>query len=372
MTDNRNLANTLSPQTWEELEGHPQIANQLKKYIQNNDLPYLMYVCGPSGVGKTSTVNLFIKSLFCQNRTDETINPCGVCASCLVDPRDREKTDNVIWICKSKNGESLTKQFNAAITESYKPPHTINDPTKYWKIVVVDELQSVDIANLYNMLHFTELSSVMSKNRVVWILLTMNEEKIRLKDPQLIKSLKSRGVPFYFKSFTHLETLAFLKKRFPHLPSPTANFIAKYAEGSLREAIRGYELVAAASDTFNPDVAAQILRYIPPEVRDKFWHLLSTAISGDSFKELKSLWESISTSYDQSAVLQDLLDDIDNSILNGYSTPDQLEAYNLIYRHIVSGSAVAPWHLWRSLIGKKLVDPNLYTHSNNAPNLLDD
>jgi len=40
---------------------------------------------GPSRSGKTASIKLFIKSLFCAQRDATTLNPCGECALCVQD-----------------------------------------------------------------------------------------------------------------------------------------------------------------------------------------------------------------------------------------------------------------------------------------------
>jgi DNA polymerase-3 subunit gamma/tau len=69
------------PQTFDELWIQDHVRDTLKRAIERNRLANAYLLCGPRGVGKTTTARILAKALNCEQ--GPTPNPCGKCPSCV-------------------------------------------------------------------------------------------------------------------------------------------------------------------------------------------------------------------------------------------------------------------------------------------------
>jgi hypothetical protein len=67
------------PRRWSDIAGNAAVVETWKNFIKNG--PVNALITGPSRSGKTRTISLGIRALFCTSRTRE-LDPCGSCPTC--------------------------------------------------------------------------------------------------------------------------------------------------------------------------------------------------------------------------------------------------------------------------------------------------
>lgn len=86
------LARKYRPSTFSELIGQEAMVRTLTNAIASKRLPHAWMLTGVRGVGKTTTARIIARALNCtgaDGKGGETIEPCGVCDSCIAIAEDR-------------------------------------------------------------------------------------------------------------------------------------------------------------------------------------------------------------------------------------------------------------------------------------------
>jgi DNA polymerase-3 subunit gamma/tau len=79
------LARKYRPHKFADLIGQEHVARALQGAVQQGRVAHGYLLCGPRGVGKTTAARILAMALNCETRhagTNDTGEPCGVCASC--------------------------------------------------------------------------------------------------------------------------------------------------------------------------------------------------------------------------------------------------------------------------------------------------
>ncbi|MFA5370141.1 MAG: DNA polymerase III subunit gamma/tau [Candidatus Omnitrophota bacterium] len=74
------IARKWRPQVFDEIVGQGHITTTLQNAIKQDRVAHAYILCGPRGIGKTTTARIFAKALNCQK--GPTQNPCNQCPSC--------------------------------------------------------------------------------------------------------------------------------------------------------------------------------------------------------------------------------------------------------------------------------------------------
>jgi hypothetical protein len=265
------------------------------------------------------------------------------------------------------------------VEEAHSPPYGYaDDPTRYWKFIVINELQSIDKGNLNNLLYTAEIRELLEENRIVFIAMTMNEEEIMFKSRELYKALKGRAGDSYIPlgSFSNKQVIEFLNCFYPAIPFDIKEMIASYSEGSLRTAIGAVTKLAneLAYSTNNATavssiVASDVLGVASISQRRELWRLLKQSgvvfSNYQAYNLLKEHWLDLTQRVSLHTLVNQLLNDLDDSISQGYVTPDQQQA--LITLHgMIKPSTVSSWHKLIILRGLDIINPTLLKHEDQS------
>lgn len=353
-----NLAITRNPSNWEEYMYHDIQVKLIQGWIKSNNLPNAIYVSGPTGVGKTSAVSLLIKSILCQNRKAGEYEPCGVCNSCKLDPRTAGAANNVVWIQTGNAEATINAQVNYALEEALQPPNGFAEEHRYWKFIVVDELQSVPRNTLQNLLFYPELNDVVSRNRVVFIFITMEESRL---DPVVRSALASRCERLYFKALTKQQIKDFVKYLNPDIPEDSLEMISLAANGSMRDALNRFDTCTQIDPLLNPTVVADVLFFADAETRQTLWELLEACESRtkQAYNQLWEFWKALSERVDAEFLLMQMDNDIDKSLLIN-PNEEQLIARHIIYTHHISRAKCNVWDVIKQLAGRSIISYEIF------------
>lgn len=375
----RNLAVSMMPQTLDDIIGQDAAVNEIKRFLETDTHPFSIFLSGDSGSGKGTLIHNYIKALHCLNRPKGSYVACGKCAQCKLDPKTKGKFNGSIWVQSGQGTDTINKQVKDALAEALEPPRTMDlkrDHSNY-RVIVFDELQSIGVNIIENLLFASETEAVVGKNRVIFILVTMSEDRLIQKDPQLTKALIDRTNYIRLRRPNKEELVKYAKTRLGLTSKPIIDVITEAADGSYRGLIRCYDKIKYYLDRgADADLCADVVYITSASRRRRLWELLNKSSTtqkelkaeGDNmmrqldknqFCTLKKFWEdTIEKGSDETRLLNQLLNDLDKSRELGHDVP--LEYDRLIIDYLMSSRSIGSWHLIKQLKGKNLVDLKIF------------
>ncbi len=207
------------PDTFEEVKGQDHIVTTLRNQIVNNRIGHAFLFCGTRGTGKTSIAKLFAKAVNCEHPVNGS--PCNECASCRAIADGSAM--NVIEIdAASNNGVDNIRQIREEV--QYQP-----SDGKY-KVYIIDEVHMLTQGAFNALLKTLEEPP----SYVIFILATTEAHKIPI-------TISSRCQKYEFKRIS-VDTISarlmeLLKRESIPAEEKAVNYIAKVADGSMRDAL---------------------------------------------------------------------------------------------------------------------------------------
>ena len=282
------------PQKLDELVGQEHIKNALTNAIKLNKISHAYLFTGPRGTGKTSTARIFAKSLNCKN--GPTIEPCGVCESC-VDITNAVPMD-VIEIDAASNRKVEDAQ-NILEKILYAPVYG-----KY-KIYIIDEVHMLSNTAFNSLLKTLEEPP----ENVIFILATTEVHKV-------LDTIKSRCQRFDFRRITtddivkHLRFIA--DKEEINITDEALFAIAKNSAGGMRDSIALLDQLSVLEKTIDVDDINQLLGRISFDILKT----LADAIISSNPQEALHLLENIYNSGNEPVqILTNFLDYLKNLLI---------------------------------------------------------
>jgi DNA polymerase-3 subunit gamma/tau len=293
------------PQTFDEIIGQKYNVQTLKNVLDGNRLSHSYIFCGPRGTGKTSTARIFAKAINCVEGISS--RPCNKCKNCK-SISDGSNVDVIEIDAASNRGINEIRELREKV--KYLP----NNLRK--KIYIIDEVHMLTPEA------FNALLKVLEEppEHVVFIMATTEPNKV-------IPTIMSRCQRFDFLPIS----LDPIKKRLSVIAkaekidiSDTAlGLVAKYADGSLRDADGILEQLAAYSDEkIGPKEVIDLLGVVDIEVLFEFVDIL---VDRDVRKGLKITDRIIRGNQDLKNFTAELIDHLYNLyVVKNYDEPPQL------------------------------------------------
>ncbi len=129
--EHKVLARKYRPQKFADLIGQEVLVQILTNAITSNRIANAYLLTGVRGVGKTTTARLIAMSLNCENRKENSCEPCGNCDSCQ-SIRSDHNLDVIEMDAASKTGVDDVREIIDNV--KYKPVNCV------FKIFIIDEV----------------------------------------------------------------------------------------------------------------------------------------------------------------------------------------------------------------------------------------
>ena len=265
----RVLARKYRPQTFESLVGQEILVRILTNAIIQNRIAHAYLLTGVRGIGKTTTARLIAMSLNCNNRVQNSCEPCGKCDSCLSVREDRN-LDVIEMDAASKTGVDDVREIIDNV--KYKPVNSL------YKIFIIDEVHMLS-KNAFNALLKTLEEP---PSHVKFIFATTEVKKIPITIISRCQRFDLHRIEKE-KLTAHFMDIA-LKEKIKINPDAMA-LIIRSADGSVRD---GLSLLDQAIVNETEEITAvSIIKMLGLADRGNIFDLMDSIFKGDAPNALK-------------------------------------------------------------------------------------
>ena len=263
------------PQKFDEVVAQEHITTTLKNAILSERIAQCYLLCGPRGVGKTTTARIIAKALNCETR--DGADPCNSCSSCL--SISTATSLNVLEIDgASNNGVDDIRELREVVR--YAATHG-----KY-KIYIIDEVHMLSKPAFNALLKTLEEPP----SHVVFIFATTEVQEV----PQTILSRCQR---YNFRRVgetriaEHLSYIAGMEGITADMPA--LHLIANRADGALRDAESLFDQVIAFNESeITMNSVEQVLGLVDQKIYFDIIHSINRADPSSILTSIESVIES--------------------------------------------------------------------------------
>lgn len=217
------------PRTFDDVVGQPAVTQTLKNQLLQNRLSHAYLFTGTRGTGKTSCAKILAKAVNCEAPVDG--NPCNCCAA-----------------CRSIEAGSCMDvlEIDAASNNGVDNVRALRDDAAYLPAEVKMRVYIIDEVHMLSLSAFNALLKIIEEppEHLLFILATTELHKVPA-------TILSRCQRFSFRRILPediSDRLSFIAAR-EHiaLTQEAANFLARLADGGLRDAVSLLDQCASAS-----------------------------------------------------------------------------------------------------------------------------
>lgn len=236
------LARKWRPQVFDDLIGQPHIVKILRNTLTQKKVHHAYVFSGPRGVGKTTTARILAKSLNCVE--GPTPSPCGRCEFCV----------------SIANGSSMDViEIDGASNNSVDDIREIRERVRYapsvsgkYKIYIIDE------AHMLSESAFNALLKTIEEPppHTIFVLATTAYRKIPVTVLSRCQHLTFRRIPrdIIVERLKHICQVEGV-----NISDDAVDIIAKYSDGSMRDALTLLEQVCSFSDNVSAKDVTDLL-----------------------------------------------------------------------------------------------------------------
>lgn len=241
------------PQNFDQVCGQKIIKQILINSIQENKINHGYLFYGIRGVGKTTLARIFAKSINCKNR-GQSYNPCNDCDSC--NEINNFSSFDVIEIdAASNNGVDEIRDI--------KDKSNYSTTKSLYKIYIIDEIHMLSKSAFNALLKTLEEPP----EKTIFLLATTEINKIP-------ETVLSRLIILNLETLNEKEIFAKLNEiainENASFSDDSLKYVAKIANGSLRDAISYLETIFLYSKELNEEKITKILGILPDSLLEKY------------------------------------------------------------------------------------------------------
>ncbi|CRX37131.1 / dnaX / DNA polymerase III subunit tau /:645973 Reverse [Candidatus Hepatoplasma crinochetorum] len=241
------------PKNFDQVSGQKIIKQILINSILENKINHGYLFYGIRGVGKTTLARIFAKSINCKNR-NESYNPCNNCDSC--NEINNFSSFDVIEIdAASNNGVDEIRDI--------KDKSNYSTTKSLYKIYIIDEIHMLSKSAFNALLKTLEEPP----EKTIFLLATTEINKIP-------ETVLSRLIILNLETLSEKEIFAKLNeiaiKENASFSDDSLKYVAKIANGSLRDAISYLETIFLYSKELNEEKITKILGILPDSLLEKY------------------------------------------------------------------------------------------------------
>ncbi|MBE3089583.1 MAG: DNA polymerase III subunit gamma/tau, partial [Actinobacteria bacterium] len=290
------------PQTFSEIIGQEYVVQTLENAISKNRISHAYIFCGPRGTGKTSLARIFAKALNCVN--GPTSKPCNKCDNCV----------------SIANGNSMDViEIDAASNRGINEIRELREKVKYLPTALRKKVYIIDEVHMLTTEAFNALLKVLEEppEHVIFIMATTEPH-------QVLATIMSRCQRFDFYPIPQDK----IRKRLKDISASeditindsALNLIAKYADGSLRDADGILEQLSSLGENdITVDDVSSLLGVIDIEM---LFELANILIEKNLNQALLFIHRVISSSINLKIFISEFLDHLYNLyVLKNYDSP---------------------------------------------------
>lgn len=215
------------PQLFEQIVGQEHITKTLQNALIAEKESHAYLFCGPRGTGKTSTAKVLAKALNCRQRSGA--EPCNICVNCQ-EVTTGASMDVIEIDAASHRGIDEIRELRERI--GFSPA------SGKYKVYIIDEVHMLTTEAFNALLKTLEEPP----SHVVFILATTEPNKVPL-------TILSRCQRFDFRRLSSQHILGRLQEVIAETKAGAEDgvlyMIARYSEGSLRDALSIWDQVSA-------------------------------------------------------------------------------------------------------------------------------
>ncbi|MDC0498412.1 DNA polymerase III subunit gamma/tau [Alphaproteobacteria bacterium] len=316
------LARKYRPQTFADLIGQETLVQILTNAITTNRIANAYLLTGVRGVGKTTTARLIAMSLNCENKKEDTCEPCGGCDSCQ-SIRSDHNLDVIEMDAASKTGVDDVREIIDNV--KYKPVNC------KFKIFIIDEVHMLSKSAFNALLKTLEEPP----EHVKFIFATTEVKKIPV-------TILSRCQRFDLKRvdskdlIQHLKKISKLEK--VKIDEDAISLLVRAGDGSVRDSLSLLDQAIINTDT---TVSAEIVsKMLGLADRGKIYDLLGHIAKGQASESLDLFRSLYNSGADILMIFEELLNVI-HSITQIKISPDIQNDISIPELERVKGSEFA-------------------------------